>query len=195
MKPRASAGPGETERGFEFSTFWPRGLSSGCGSIPTDCGGRAQDLPLRSARGDWFGGGAAVILASAWLTGFQARVEPTPALVNVVFTLVPVLLVGRFYQDNRLHQERQTETLGQLAAAHAALERYAAGAEELAVLRERNRLARELHGTLRHALSAIAIELEAARRVQRHDPDRLADTLGFVTVRLKFAKPARTISI
>jgi signal transduction histidine kinase len=50
--------------------------------------------------------------------------------------------------------------------------------EELAVTRERNRLAREIHDTLGHYLTVVNIQLEAARAVQSTDPVRLADALN-----------------
>ncbi len=41
--------------------------------------------------------------------------------------------------------------------------------EQLAVSRERNRLARDLHDTLAHSLAAIAVQLEALRTLLAHD--------------------------
>jgi signal transduction histidine kinase len=49
----------------------------------------------------------------------------------------------------------------ELAQANAQLAHYATTVERLAVSHERNRLARELHDTLAHTLSAVAVQLEA----------------------------------
>jgi signal transduction histidine kinase len=49
----------------------------------------------------------------------------------------------------------------ELAVANRQLVRYALATEELAISRERNRLARELHDTLAHALSGLAVQLDA----------------------------------
>jgi signal transduction histidine kinase len=43
---------------------------------------------------------------------------------------------------------------------------------ELAALRERERLARDLHDSLGHALTTIAVQLEAIQRLYRVDPER-----------------------
>jgi len=43
--------------------------------------------------------------------------------------------------------------------------------ERLATSRERNRLARELHDTLAHSLSGLAVQLEAVRTLLDDDPD------------------------
>ena len=55
-------------------------------------------------------------------------------------------------------QRRQRRELGD---ANVKLIRYATTLELLAVSRERNRLARELHDTLAHALSGLAVQLDA----------------------------------
>lgn len=51
---------------------------------------------------------------------------------------------------------------------------------ERAVLEERARIARDLHDTLGHTLSVIALKSELARRVVHDDPDRAAVEIGDV---------------
>ena len=58
-----------------------------------------------------------------------------------------------------LQQQREQKTA--LAVAHQKLAAYAATSEQLAISRERNRMARELHDTLAHSLSAVTVQLEA----------------------------------
>ncbi len=48
---------------------------------------------------------------------------------------------------------------------------------ELAALRERERLARDLHDTLGHALVTLTVQLEAVQRLQATDPSRAAALL------------------
>jgi signal transduction histidine kinase len=57
-----------------------------------------------------------------------------------------------------------------LLRQNAQLARHAATVEQLATASERNRLARELHDTLAHTLSGLAVQLEAARSVWDTDP-------------------------
>jgi signal transduction histidine kinase len=54
--------------------------------------------------------------------------------------------------------------------ARSTLEAHAATLEELATSRERNRMARELHDTLAHSLSATAVQLEAVKALWDTDP-------------------------
>lgn len=52
------------------------------------------------------------------------------------------------------------------------LANYAATVDQLATSRERNRLARELHDTLSHTLSSLAVQLEAVDSVWTEAPDQ-----------------------
>lgn len=75
--------------------------------------------------------------------------------------------------------ERLTATVGELRRAEAELRRHAAEAAELATLRERTRLAREMHDSLGHALVAVNVKLEVAERFygRAGDPARGAEEL------------------
>jgi signal transduction histidine kinase len=57
------------------------------------------------------------------------------------------------------HAQRQQRR--ELTQKNAQLAHYATTLEHLAISRERNRLARELHDTLAHTLSAVAVQLKA----------------------------------
>jgi signal transduction histidine kinase len=65
----------------------------------------------------------------------------------------------------------------QLGEANNKLREAAAQTEELAVARERNRLAREIHDGLGHYLTTIAVQLEAARALMAGSPDRAAEAV------------------
>jgi signal transduction histidine kinase len=80
----------------------------------------------------------------------------------VLLYLVPLLV--------SILAERQRHQHTRLEAAHQRLRRHAATVEQLAVSRERNRMARDLHDTLAHSLSALTVQLEALRALIMHDP-------------------------
>lgn len=63
-------------------------------------------------------------------------------------------------------QRQQHQTL---ELAHAALAQHASNLERLTISRERNRIARELHDTLAHSLSSLAVQLEATRWLDAAD--------------------------
>lgn len=92
------------------------------------------------------------------------------AIYTAVIYFPFVLLRERF---NREHVLAELEHSHQkLAEAHQQLEESATRDRELAVLRERERLARELHDTLGHSLALMTVKLEAAQRLRSKDPAR-----------------------
>src|SRR6266700_1523649 len=65
----------------------------------------------------------------------------------------------------------------QLAAAHTRLQEYSTQAEELSAIRERNRIAREIHDTLGHALTLLSVQLETATQLEARGDPRLREEL------------------
>jgi signal transduction histidine kinase len=75
----------------------------------------------------------------------------------------------------------------ELQAAHKKMQEYAGRIEELAVVEERSRLAREMHDTLGHRLTVAAVQLEGAQRLIESDPDRAAQMVGTVREQVREA--------
>jgi signal transduction histidine kinase len=57
------------------------------------------------------------------------------------------------------------------------LTEYAAQVEDLATAKERNRLAREIHDNVGHYLTAVNMQIEAARAIMETDPAKAQQTL------------------
>jgi signal transduction histidine kinase len=101
--------------------------------------------------------------------------------VGLATALVPafIFVFAFSYATRRQQEERQraegllaelTTSNAALATAHAQLQQYAGEIEELAVTRERNRMARDIHDTLGHYLTILALQLETATKLEeRHD--------------------------
>jgi signal transduction histidine kinase len=64
-----------------------------------------------------------------------------------------------------------------LAEAHARLQEYSAQVEELSTVRERNRIAREIHDTLGHSLTLLSVQLETATQLEARGDSRLHEKL------------------
>ncbi|GAA1862950.1 sensor histidine kinase [Asanoa iriomotensis] len=112
---------------------------------------------------------------------------PMPAVV-VVVALVP------FFHAGMAFAEGLREGLGLLAAAVFAavltrlllreqaarrqLREYALQAERLAAAQERNRVARDIHDGLGHALTVVQMQIKAARAVLASQPDRADEVLA-----------------
>ncbi len=84
------------------------------------------------------------------------------------------IFVGYIVSYLVTEQRKQRQALAQ---ANQKLVRYAAALEQLTTSRERNRLARELHDTLAHALSGLAVQLEALSTVWQPIPPRAQQML------------------
>jgi signal transduction histidine kinase len=118
-----------------------------------------------------------------------------PALTLVVVSLVRcVFFLPVGYAVARLARA-QREQRAALAEANARLARYASTLEELAVSRERGRLAHELHDTLAHGLSSVAVQLEATRALWSSQPEAARAMLGdaLQAARSALAEPRRAI--
>jgi signal transduction histidine kinase len=76
------------------------------------------------------------------------------------------MVIGYIVSTLMTGQRRQRR---ELAEANRKLIRYTATLEQLTITRERNRLARELHDTLAHTLSGLAVQLDALNAVWQPD--------------------------
>jgi signal transduction histidine kinase len=83
------------------------------------------------------------------------------AAVRCLFFLPVGYAVARLARAQREHRAALANTL-----------------EELAVSRERGRLAHELHDTLAHGLSSVAVQLEATRALWEAQPEAARSMLG-----------------
>jgi signal transduction histidine kinase len=92
------------------------------------------------------------------------------SLVRLLLYLIAGYVVMRITSASR--QQRR-----ELAEKNAQLARYASTLEQLAIARERNRLARELHDTLAHTLSAVNVQLKALDVLMESDPAAARATL------------------
>jgi signal transduction histidine kinase len=81
-------------------------------------------------------------------------------------------VTGTLVSVQRVQRAALAEAYEQQAAANERLKRYALMMEKLATSRERNRLARELHDTLAHSLSAVTVQLEAIRSLWQVQPEK-----------------------
>jgi signal transduction histidine kinase len=120
-------------------------------------------------------------LFQAWLSTAPPNVPWTAELGWLALQAAMMLLVGyvtaTFVTVQREQRMALAEAYEKQAAATRRLQRYTATLEELATTRERNRLARELHDTLAHSLSAVTVQLEAMRSVWGTQPDKARSLL------------------
>ena len=104
--------------------------------------------------------------------GFTASLL-TVTLSTTLFTmLLPGLLIAHLMTQQRQQRAALVAAAEEQARTNEQLVHYAASLEELTISRERNRLARELHDTLAHSLSAVTVQLGAVETLWENDPDK-----------------------
>ncbi len=102
--------------------------------------------------------------------GLEMRLDSLT--VVVIFTLLLIfvyVIAGHIDRDQRSRQQMR-RLLDQLAESHRQLQDYAGRVAELAAAAERNRLARDIHDSLGHYLTAISIQLEKAQAYRGRNP-------------------------
>ncbi len=95
----------------------------------------------------------------------------TPALYDKLFyffTFAIFSLLLKWQIDQRLLLLRLT---GNLEAANKKLRETLDGIEELTILKERNRIARDIHDILGHTLTTVLVEMEAGKRLMLKNPE------------------------
>ena len=105
-----------------------------------------------------------LILVNRWIDAIAiAMIYGTGIVFVVVFTRVAA---------------REREARSSLGEANRLLMENAAQIEELAVTRERNRLAREIHDSLGHYLTVVNVQIGAAQAIFDQDSKRALDHLS-----------------
>jgi signal transduction histidine kinase len=117
-----------------------------------------------------------MLLLLLWQPGFLAIDRPAIVLtIMMVFVTLFIMLLPGWLIAHLMFQQRQQRAALAAAAEEQArtneqLIHYAASLEELTISRERNRLARELHDTLAHSLSAVTVQLGAVETLWDSSP-------------------------
>lgn len=125
----------------------------------------------------WFVSALVVFWLSMPLTPMSLQSAMLASLIELppafLFAFV-FIYIARRQQEER---ERAEALIAQLEIAQEQLRAYANEVAELAVTRERNRMAREIHDTLGHFLTLLAVQLETALKMQERSDTRLRGEL------------------
>jgi len=123
----------------------------------------------------FFSGGITLLAVGFHLYTHRSDSLPLlPPLIVLLIQTITFLVVGYFISTliNRLQRQQDA-----LVEANARLTNYAATLEDLTISRERNRMARELHDTLAHTLSALSVQLETVKAYWDVDSHAAQDML------------------
>ncbi|MEN1938338.1 sensor histidine kinase [Paenibacillus sp. 102] len=124
----------------------------------------------------WF----AILLYTYWYIGEIRVWENAINFMFIVFSalagnLIKKLTVARQTVDDQYEKLALSHTA--LKEAHEQLQLYAKEVEELTTVRERNDIAREIHDTVGHNMTALLIQLQLAEALWKQKADVTEDVL------------------
>lgn len=104
---------------------------------------------------------------------------------SVVWSGLPIFLAGQIFivvfTQMAVNEEKARgeveKFMREMEEKNQQLREYALQVEELAITKERNRMAREIHDGLGHYLTTIYMQIQAARAVSRVDPKKAEEAL------------------
>ncbi|HWI63530.1 MAG TPA: sensor histidine kinase [Symbiobacteriaceae bacterium] len=146
-------------------------------------------IPLTLER-KWWRTGITLLVVLWTLTtvlGMWGHTLNEHLLVMVIYGAALMLFGGTGVMTQNLKEERNrsrqllsevTHSRAALERAHRQLQESAASQQHLAVLEERQRLAREIHDSVAHGLTALVVQMQAARKLMDRDPARALETVA-----------------
>jgi signal transduction histidine kinase len=102
----------------------------------------------------------------------------------IYFLLAAFIAIIREAEEAREESQKQQ---AELQSTHQQLQSYTAQAEELAVLEERNRMARNLHDSVTQTIFSMRLTAEAANMLLDNNPDRVGTELDKLQLLAKSA--------
>lgn len=93
----------------------------------------------------------------------------------VVGDLIRKLLAARETMNQQFEELHISHNA--LSEAHAQLQNYSKQVEELTTIRERNRIAREIHDTVGHKMTALLVQLELSKALLKLDIEKSEETM------------------
>ncbi|MGE5678051.1 MAG: sensor histidine kinase [Pseudomonadota bacterium] len=141
----------------------------------------ALALPLR--RG--ITAGAISVLVSlikyAYLIYYKFDLSSVSQMAFFLMVNGLILVIAGFAQKNREEKERTDMLNKELLDAYRKLKEYNDEVNRLTVIEERNRIARDLHDTLGHNMTALIMQLQMAEHLAREDLPKAEGLLSAAT--------------
>ncbi|MGE7119467.1 sensor histidine kinase [Peribacillus sp. NPDC046944] len=123
-----------------------------------------------------------LVMISTYLqTGTLDIMDNLMSFSFVAFTSVVGNLIRKLTEASDVVNEQYlqlNEAHEELSVAHKRLQEYSLQAEETAKIRERNRIAREIHDTVGHKMTALFVQMELAYELIDHDLEKAKGTMN-----------------
>jgi len=130
--------------------------------------------------------GSATVLVSLikylYLIYYKFNLSNVSQLAFFLMVNILILVIAGFAQHNKKERERKDALYKELLNTHRKLKQYTDEVNRLTVVEERNRIARDIHDTLGHNMTALIMQLQMAEHLLKEDPTKtavlLADGVG-----------------
>lgn len=120
--------------------------------------------------------GTAAVLASlikyVYLIYYKFNLSNVSQLAFFLMVNVLILVIAGFAQQSKEEKERKDVLYKELLDAHRKLKQYTNEVNRLTVVEERNRIARDIHDTLGHNMTALIMQLQMAEHLLKEDAPR-----------------------
>jgi signal transduction histidine kinase len=136
---------------------------------------------LRLSAGIFAVGWLAVMLYGWKETGILNFLENVISVLFVVYGGVVGDLIRKLLQARETMDEQYKElefSHQALSEAHEQLQAYSRQVEELTMIHERNRIAREIHDTVGHKMTALLVQLELGKALLKMDIEKAEETMN-----------------
>lgn len=137
--------------------------------------GRYDIIPLAATR----------VAFASWLGYYNQSVRTSFSLMESILVSANLILfvyyMVQLFTSQKAENERITSLNNKLSEANQKLREFALELERMAEIRERNRLAREIHDTLGHTLTGIIMGSEASLALFEDSPEESRKRIEAVT--------------
>lgn len=117
--------------------------------------------------------GAAAVMVSLikyiYLIYYKFNLSNVSQLAFFLMVNVLILVIAGFAQHNKQEKERKDILYKELLDAHRQLKQYTDEVNRLTVVEERNRIARDIHDSLGHNMTALIMQLQMAEHLLKED--------------------------
>ncbi len=137
-------------------------------------------LSLSLRRGIAVGAVAVVIslIKYGYLIYYKFNLASVSQMAFFLLVNVLILVIAGFAQHNREERQKKDVLYRELLDAHRQLKQYSDEVGRLSVVEERNRIARDIHDTIGHNMTALIMQLQMAEHLYKEDAARAAELLA-----------------
>jgi signal transduction histidine kinase len=126
--------------------------------------------------------GVATVLVSLikyiYLIYYKFNLSNVSQLAFFLMVNVLILVVAGFAQLNKEEKDRKDVLYKELLDAHKQLKQYTDEVNRLSVVEERNRIARDIHDTLGHNMTALIMQLQMGSHLLKEDESKASELIA-----------------